>query len=91
MAQKEGRFDQEIVSVLIPQRGGDSLVMETDEGIRPGTTSESLGKLRPAFASDGSVTAGNASQISDGGAAIVVMSSSKAAELGLTVQAEILS
>ena len=91
LAQKEGRFDQEIVSVLIPQRGGDSLVMETDEGIRPGTTSESLGKLRPAFASDGSVTAGNASQISDGGAAIVVMSSSKAAELGLTVQAEILS
>ena len=90
-AQKEGRFDQEIVSVLIPQRGGDSLVMETDEGIRPGTTSESLGKLRPAFASDGSVTAGNASQISDGGAAMVVMSSSKAAELGLTVQAEILS
>ena len=90
-AQKEGRFESEIVSVLIPQRGGESLVMETDEGVRPGTTSESLGKLRPAFTDDGSVTAGNASQISDGGAAMVVMSSSKAAELGLSVQAELLS
>lgn len=88
-AQKNGALAEEIVSVSIPQRKGDPLVVEVDEGVRPETTSESLGKLRPAFAKDGSITAGNASQISDGAAAVVVMSKEKAAELGLEWLAEI--
>ena len=66
---KEGRFADEIAPVAIPQRKGDPMLVDTDEGVRPGTTTESLGKLRPAFAKDGTITAGNASQISDGGAA----------------------
>ena len=65
---KEGRFADEIVAVRCPQRKGDPIVVETDEGVRPGTTTESLGGLRPAFDADGTITAGNASQISDGGA-----------------------
>ena len=73
-AAKEGRFAEEIVPVQVPQRKGDPLLVDTDEGVRPGTTAESLGALRPAFAKDGTITAGNASQISDGGAAVVVMS-----------------
>jgi len=89
-AAKEGRFS-EIEPIEIPQRKGDPIVIADDEGIRPGTTSESLGALRPAFAKDGSITAGNASQISDGGAAVVVMSRAKAEELGVTPIAELLS
>jgi len=89
-AAKEGRFS-EIEPVEIPQRKGDPIVIADDEGIRPGTTSESLGALRPAFAKDGIITAGNASQISDGGAAVVVMSRAKAEELGVTPIAELLS
>ena len=73
-AQKDGRFDDEIVAVSIPQRRGEPLAVLDDEGVRPGTTAESLSGLRPAFASDGAVTAGNASQISDGGCALIVMS-----------------
>ena len=65
-AQKEGRFADEITPVSIPQRKGDPIVVDTDEGVRPGTTTESLGGLRPAFSKDGTITAGNASQISDG-------------------------
>ena len=88
-AMKEGRFDAELVSVQIPQRKGDPLVVSEDEGVRPGTTAESLGKLRPAFAADGTITAGSASQISDGGCALVVMSRRKAEELGAPILAEI--
>jgi acetyl-CoA C-acetyltransferase len=88
-AMKEGRFDSELVSVQIPQRKGDPLVVSEDEGVRPGTTSESLGKLRPAFAADGTITAGSASQISDAGCALVVMSRRKAEELGAPILAEI--
>ena len=65
-ATKEGRFAEEITPVPIPQRSGDPILVETDEGVRPGTTTESLGKLRPAFEKEGTLTAGNASQISDG-------------------------
>ena len=90
-AIKDGRFADEIVPVEIPQRKGDPIVVDTDEGVRPGTTAESLGGLRPAFAKDGTITAGNASQISDGGAAVVVTSRAKAEELGLTPSAEVLS
>jgi acetyl-CoA C-acetyltransferase len=90
-AQKEGRFADEIVNVSVPQRKGDPIVVETDEGVRPGTSAESLGKLRPAFAADGTITAGNASQISDGGGAVVVMSKAKADELGVTPLGEIVS
>jgi acetyl-CoA C-acetyltransferase len=88
-AQKEGRFADEIVNVSVPQRKGDPIVVETDEGVRPGTSAESLGGLRPAFAADGTITAGNASQISDGGAAVVVMSAAKADALGVTPLGEI--
>ncbi|MEY2568805.1 MAG: acetyl-CoA C-acetyltransferase [Actinomycetota bacterium] len=90
-AQKEGRFADEIVNVSVPQRKGDPIIVETDEGVRPGTSAESLGGLRPAFAADGTITAGNASQISDGGAAVVVMSKAKADELGVTPLGEIVS
>ena len=70
-AIKDGRFADEIVPVAIPQRKGDPIVVEHDEGVRPGTTAESLGGLRPAFDKDGTVTAGNASQLSDGASAVV--------------------
>ena len=90
-AQKEGRFADEIVNVSVPQRKGDPITVETDEGVRPGTSAESLGKLRAAFAADGTITAGNASQISDGGAAVIVMSRAKAEELGVTPLGEIVS
>ena len=73
-AIKDGRFADEIVPVAIPQRKGEPILVETDEGVRPGTTLESLGGLRPAFDKEGTITAGNASQISDGGSAIVMMS-----------------
>ncbi len=88
-AMKDGRFDDEIVAVGVPQRKGDPLVVTEDEGVRPGTTAESLGKLRPAFAADGTITAGSASQISDGACAVVVMCRAKAEELGAPVLAEI--
>ena len=89
LAQKNGVFDAEIAPVTIPQRKGDPIVVSRDEGIRADTTAESLGGLRPAFAKDGTITAGNASQISDGAAAVVVMSRAKAEELGLTPLATI--
>ena len=73
-AIKDGKFADEIVPVSVPQRKGDPLVVDTDEGVRPETTAESLGKLRPAFDKEGTITAGNASQISDGAAAVIVMS-----------------
>ncbi|KAB1138916.1 acetyl-CoA C-acetyltransferase [Micromonospora sp. AMSO12t] len=88
-AQKNGHFADEITPVVIPQRKGDPVVISEDEGIRPDTTAESLAKLRPAFAKDGTITAGSASPISDGAAAVVVMSKAKAKELGLTWLAEI--
>jgi len=88
-AQKEGRFADEIVTVSVPQRKGGPIVIETDEGVRPGTTAESLGGLRPAFEADGTITAGNASQISDGSAAVVVMSKAAAERLGVTPLGEV--
>ncbi|MGH3621203.1 MAG: acetyl-CoA C-acetyltransferase, partial [Sciscionella sp.] len=88
-AAKNGRFDAELVAYPVPQRRGDPVVVDADEGVRQDTTAESLGKLRPAFATNGTVTAGSSSQISDGGAATVVMSKAKAKELGRTVLAEI--
>jgi acetyl-CoA C-acetyltransferase len=89
-AQKEGRFTDEIAPVSIKQRKGDPVVVDTDEGVRPGTTTESLGALRPAFSKDGTITAGNASQISDGAAAVIVTSRAKAEELGVTPLAELI-
>ena len=89
VAQKNGVFADEIVPVEIPQRRGDPIVFTDDEGIRADTTVESLAKLRPAFTKDGTITAGSASQISDGAAAVVVMSKQKADELGLSWIAEI--
>ena len=88
-AQKNGIFEAEITPVEIPQRKGEPVVFSKDEGIRAETTAESLGKLRPAFAKDGTITAGTSSQISDGAAAVVVMSKAKAEELGLEWIAEI--
>ncbi|MGX4689769.1 acetyl-CoA C-acetyltransferase [Streptomyces sp. JNUCC 63] len=88
-AQKNGVFEAEITPVEIPQRKGDPALFSKDEGIRGDTTAESLGKLRPAFAKDGTITAGSSSQISDGAAAVVVMSKAKAQELGLDWIAEI--
>jgi acetyl-CoA C-acetyltransferase len=88
-AAKNGLFDDEIVPVEVPQRKGDPIVVTTDEGVRGDTTVESLGKLRPAFDKAGNITAGNASQISDGGAAVIVTSQAKAEELGATVLGEI--
>ena len=88
-AWEDGKFDDEVVTVQVPQRKGDPIDFRDDEGIRPDTTVESLGKLRPAFSKDGTITAGSASQISDGAAAVVVMSKTKAEELGLTWLAEI--
>ncbi len=88
-AAGNGVFDEEIAPVSIPQRKGDPVLFATDEGVRGDTTAETLAKLRPAFAPDGTITAGSASQISDGAAAVVVMSKAKAEELGLTWLAEI--
>lgn len=89
-AAKEGRFNDEIVPVTIPSRKGDT-VFDQDEFIKPGMTAEKLSKLRPAFKKDGSVTAGNASGINDGAAALVIMSREKADELGITPLATIVS
>jgi acetyl-CoA C-acetyltransferase len=86
---KNGVFDDEVVPVEIPQRKGDPVVVSQDEGVRSDTTLESLAKLRAAFSGDGTITAGSASQISDGACAVVVMSKAKAEELGLAWLAEI--
>ncbi|GAB7050441.1 acetyl-CoA C-acetyltransferase [Catenuloplanes indicus JCM 9534] len=88
-AQKNGHFAEEITPVSIPRRTGEPIVISEDEGIRPDTTVESLARLRPAFAPDGTITAGSASPISDGAAAVVVMSKAKAEDLGLSWIAEI--
>jgi len=88
-AWKDGLFDEEVVSVAVPQRRGEAVEFRSDEGIRADTTVESLSKLRPAFRSDGTITAGTSSQISDGACAVVVMSKAKAEELGLRWLAEI--
>ncbi|MEJ7690223.1 MAG: acetyl-CoA C-acetyltransferase [Nocardioidaceae bacterium] len=88
-AWKNGVFTDEVVAVEVPQRRGDPVVVAEDEGVRSDTTAESLSKLRPAFAKEGTITAGSASQISDGACAVIVMSKVKAEELGLTWLAEI--
>ena len=88
-AAADGVFDEEIVAVEIPQRKGDPVVFTADEGVRAGTTVESLAGLRPAFRAGGTITAGNASQISDGACAVVVMSKAKAEELGVDWLCEI--
>lgn len=88
-AQKNGVLADEIVTVSVPQRRGDPIEVADDEGIRPNTTMDSLGSLRPAFVDSGTITAGNASQISDGASATVIMSAAKATELGIEPLAEI--
>ena len=90
-AAKDGRLADEIVPLQVPQRRGDPIAVDTDEGVRPGTTAASLSALRPAFDESGTITAGNASQISDGGAAVVVMSKAKADELGVAPLGELVS
>jgi acetyl-CoA C-acetyltransferase len=90
-AAKDGRFAEEIVPVAVPHRKGDSIVVDADEGVRPGTTPEALAALKPAFVAGGSITAGNASQISDGASAVVVMSKEAAARTGLTPLGEVVS
>jgi len=86
-----GRFAEEIVTVSVPQRKGDPVHVAVDEGVRADTTAASLGQLRAAFEKDGTITAGNASQISDGAAAVLVMSEERAAQLGLTPLGELVS
>jgi acetyl-CoA C-acetyltransferase len=88
-AWKNGLYADEVVPVEVPQRKGDPIVIDSDEGVRADTSLEVLGKLRPAFGKDGTITAGSSSPISDGGCAVVVMSKAKAEELGLTWLAEI--
>jgi acetyl-CoA C-acetyltransferase len=88
-AWKNGVFDDEVVPVLVPQRKGEPLEFRFDEGVRADTSVETLARLRPAFRPDGTITAGSASPISDGAAAVVVMSKAKAEELGLDWLAEI--
>jgi acetyl-CoA C-acetyltransferase len=90
-AWDEGRFAEEVVPVEIPQRKGDPIVVSRDEGIRADTTDESLAKLKAVFGKDGTITAGNASQISDGGAAVVVMSRERAEQFGIEPMAEIVA
>jgi acetyl-CoA C-acetyltransferase len=89
LAWKNGIFDDEVVPVEVPGRRGDSTWVREDEGVRGDTSVESLSRLRPAFGVDGTITAGSASQISDGGCAVVVMSKAKAEQLGLDWLAEI--
>jgi len=86
---KDGLFDDEVIAVPVPQRKGELLEFRSDEGIRADTTAETLARLRPAFSPDGTITAGSASQISDGAAAVVVMSRARAESLGLSWIAEI--
>ncbi|HEX9259003.1 MAG TPA: acetyl-CoA C-acetyltransferase [Acidimicrobiales bacterium] len=89
-AIKDGRFEAELVPVPVPQRKGDPVLVETDEGVRPGTTPESLGALRPAFDKSGTITAGNASQISDGASAVILMSKAAADRAGVAPLGEVL-
>ena len=84
-AIESGRFAEEITPILIPQRKGEPVAFATDEQPRAGTTADTLGKLKPAFKKDGSVTAGNASSLNDGAAAVLLMSASKAEALGLSL------
>jgi acetyl-CoA C-acetyltransferase len=88
-AIKNGLFAEEIVPVSVPQRRGDPVIVDTDEGVRADTTAQTLSKLRPSFAADGTITAGTASQISDGACAVVVMSAQAAAAAGASPMAEI--
>ncbi len=90
-AQAAGRFDDELVPVVVPQRRGDDVAVDRDEGVRPDTTEAGLARLRPAFADEGTLTAGNSSQISDGAAAVVVMSRERAERDGLPWLAEIVA
>jgi acetyl-CoA C-acetyltransferase len=90
-AIKDGRFADEIVPVPVPQRKGDPILVETDEGVRPGTTLESLATLKPAFEKNGTITAGNASQLSDGASAVVMMSKAAAERLNATPLGEVVS
>jgi len=90
-AWESGAMAAEVVTVAIPQRRGEAVKVERDEGVRPGTTQESLGKLAPAFRQKGTITAGNASQISDGAAAVVVMSAERARALKVEPLAEIVA
>ena len=90
-ATASGKFAQEIVAVPVPQRKGDPIMVSTDEGIRGETTTESLAQLRGAFEKDGTITAGNASQLSDGAAALLIMSEERCAQLGLTPIGELVS
>ena len=91
LARTNGVFDDEITPVVVPQRRGEPVTVTVDEGVREGTTAEVLARLRPAFAADGTMTAGSSSQISDGACAVVVTSDTRAAELGLPVLAEIVA
>jgi acetyl-CoA C-acetyltransferase len=90
-AQKDGRFATEIIPVEVPQRKGDAVLVDTDEGVRGDTTADSLGKLRPAFDASGNITAGNASQISDGASAVIVTSKAVAEQLGVTPLGELVA
>ena len=90
-ATEDGRLADEIVPVSIPQRKGEPVLVETDEGVRPGTTMESLGGLRPAFDKEGTITAANASQISDGGSAVVMMSEKALNARGITPLGQVVS
>jgi acetyl-CoA C-acetyltransferase len=90
-AWESGRLAEESVEVKVPQRRGEPLLVARDEGIRPGTTAEALAALRPAFSPNGTITAGNASQVSDGAAAVVVMSARRARDLGLRPLAEVVA
>jgi acetyl-CoA C-acetyltransferase len=90
-AIKDGRLADEIVPVAVPQRKGDPILIEHDEGVRPGTTMESLGSLRPAFDSAGTITAGNASQLSDGASSLVLMSAAEAERRGVAALGELVS
>ncbi len=90
-AIKDGRFNDEVIAVEIPQRKGDPLLFDTDEGVRPGTTLESLGALKPAFDKAGNITAGNASQLSDGASAVIVASKAAAERLAVSPLGEVLA
>ena len=90
-AIKDGRFATEIAPVQIPQRKGEALIVDTDEGVRPGTTADGLGTLRPAFSANGTITAGNASQISDGASALVVMSEAEVERRGITPLGQVIA
>jgi acetyl-CoA C-acetyltransferase len=90
-AWSSGAMAEEVIAVALPQKGGDAVKVERDEGVRSGTTVDALGKLQPAFSKDGTITAGNASQISDGAAAVVVMSSERARRLNIEPLAEVVA